>query len=407
MYPSDVSHMLNSNRDKDLPICIVSILTWGVGISEWEKLLLAPRELKLYQFYREIGCEVWIISTSTQDFIDKERISSQYQNFKFIFLKPKLISSLFSLLKNKEVIGLRKKYRKDSGRVAIRSNQLLGAHLGIVIRRFRPMEFIVRQGFNAVDYQIRIESKKYISLLFALYEKVLFLFVKKWEFTSDSSMRSSLDRNRWASTRFAVIPNYVDSDEWESKPFKNREFNKIRIGYFGRLAPEKNLVNLVESFAIHRKFELVLVGDGPSKMNLQNLAESLNFPLVFLSRMSPHNLAKECRDWDYAIFPSLFEGNPKGILEMFTLGIPVLATPVDGIKQLVKHRETGFLANGTSKQDLVALLRNVEEVTPDVRATVVSNAKKFVEENNRLEVFTKRELAFYFNDLSLMETNES
>jgi glycosyltransferase involved in cell wall biosynthesis len=382
------------------PYCIINILTWGVGISEWEKLLLNERELTLFHLYREMGCDVWIVSTSAQDFKDKDRISKQYHDYNFVFLRPNLISSFFKLITDREVINLRQKYKKNSGKIAIRSNQLLGAHLGIAVRRFRPMEFIVRQGFNAVDSQIKSDSKKYTSLLFAIYEHVLFLFVKKWEFTSDSSMKSSLNRNSWSSIKPILIPNFVDMEVWAGKPLIGKEFDKLRVGFFGRLAPVKNLTNLVVAFAIHRKIELIIVGEGPNKVELQNLAESHNFPLVILDRMSPENLAAECNTWDYAIFPSLFEGNPKGVLEMFSLGIPVLATPVDGIKQLVKHRETGFLSNGTAKEDLLELLRTVEEITSDVRASVVSNAKSFVEENNSLEVFVKKEMAFYFNELS-------
>jgi glycosyltransferase involved in cell wall biosynthesis len=391
------------------PYCIINILTWGVGISEWEKLLLNERELTLFHLYREMGCDVWIVSTSAQDFKDKDRISKQYHDYNFVFLRPNLISSFFKLITDREVISLRQKYKKNSGKIAIRSNQLLGAHLGIAVRRFRPMEFIVRQGFNAVDSQIKSDSKKYTSLFFAIYEHVLFLFVKKWEFTSDSSMKSTLNRNRWSwsSIKPVVIPNFVDMKVWAGKPFIKKEFSKLRIGFFGRLAPEKNLTNLVEAFAIHSKIELILVGEGPNKVELQNLAESFNYPLVTLDRMSPQDLAEECNTWDYAIFPSLFEGNPKGVLEMFSLGIPVLATPVDGITQLVRDRETGFLSNGTAKEDLLELLRKVEEITPDIRASVVSNAKRFVEKNNSLGRFVKKEMAFYFNESSKRELNES
>jgi glycosyltransferase involved in cell wall biosynthesis len=393
-----VSDQGSLNGEEGGPLCIINILTWGVGISEWEKLLLVQRELTLFHLYREIGCDVWIVSTSAQDYKDRKRLSLQYHDFNLVFLKPNLVSSFFKLLMDKEVISLRQKYKKNSRKIAIRSNQLLGAHLGIAIRRFRPMEFIVRQGFNAVDNEIKSNSKRYKSLLLAIYEKVLFLFAKKWEFTSYSSMKSSLNRNKWSSNRSAVIPNFVDSEVWASQSTKENEFIKMRIGFFGRLAPVKNLDNLVEAFATHSKFELILVGEGPSKVELQNLAESLNYPLVTLDRMPPQDLAEECTTWDYAIFPSLFEGNPKAVLEMFSLGIPVLATPVDGIKQLVKHRETGFLSNGTSKEDLLELLRKVEEITPDIRASVVSNAKRFAVENNSLEVFVKKEMAFYFSE---------
>ncbi len=400
MYPSQVSDESSVNGVETDPYCIINILTWGVGISEWEKLLLDQRELSLFHLYREMGCEVWIVSTSAQDYKDRDRITTQYHEFQFIFLEPNLISSFFRLIMDKAVISLRQKYKKNSRKIAIRSNQLLGAHLGIAIRRFRPMEFIVRQGFNAVDNEIKSDSKRFKCLLFAMYEKFLFLFVKKWEFTSDSSMKSSLNRNSWPSIKPILIPNFVDMEVWAGRPLIGKEFDKLRVGFFGRLAPVKNLTNLVVAFAIHRKIELIIVGEGPNKVELQKLAESHNFPLVILDRMSPENLAAECNTWDYAIFPSLFEGNPKGVLEMFSLGIPVLATPVDGIKQLVKHRETGFLSNGTAKEDLLELLRTVEEITPDVRASVVSNAKSFVEENNSLEVFVKKEMAFYFNELS-------
>jgi glycosyltransferase involved in cell wall biosynthesis len=121
------------------------------------------------------------------------------------------------------------------------------------------------------------------------------------------------------------------------------------ILFVGRLSEVKNLHFLIRSFSLLKKskpeLNLVLVGDGPMKNSLEDLvfALHLNNCVSFVGIVSnPYFLIQNAL---LIVLPSYSEALPTIILESFTLGKTIVATPTHGALDLLKNNTYGYISN--------------------------------------------------------------
>ena len=82
---------------------------------------------------------------------------------------------------------------------------------------------------------------------------------------------------------------------------------------------------------------------------------------------------------DLLLHPANVEGLPMIILEAMALGVPVMATPIGGIPDIVRDNDTGFLIREKSSADIVRRIREVR-ASPESLGRVASQAKTFISE---------------------------
>jgi len=111
----------------------------------------------------------------------------------------------------------------------------------------------------------------------------------------------------------------------------------------GRLSPEKGQAGLLEALSQLRERQpemiLRLVGDGPDRQALETLAAELGVQdrVTFLGRMTEADTLAEIARSDILIVPSFMEGLPIVLMEAMALGVPVVASRVAGIPELVEE----------------------------------------------------------------------
>lgn len=143
----------------------------------------------------------------------------------------------------------------------------------------------------------------------------------------------------------------------------NREPNTVFVGYVGRLAPEKKIMNMgaISRFesGSRRNVQLVFIGDGPSKNALQE-----QFPDgVFTGKLSGVDLYSSLASLDVVVTTGENETFCQVIQEGFASALPVVAPAIGGPLDLVEHDETGFLYHPGNQRELaeyVSLLVNDE-----------------------------------------------
>jgi glycosyltransferase involved in cell wall biosynthesis len=151
----------------------------------------------------------------------------------------------------------------------------------------------------------------------------------------------------------------------------------------GRLSPEKGQAGLLEAFAElrnrHPDLELRLVGDGPDRQALETLAADLGVSdgARFLGRMTETDAMAEIARSDIFVLPSFMEGLPIVLMEAMALGVPVVASNVAGIPELVEAG-TGGLLFTPSRWDELA--RCIEGLLSDkaLRNSIAEQGKRKV-----------------------------
>lgn len=117
--------------------------------------------------------------------------------------------------------------------------------------------------------------------------------------------------------------------------------------FIGRLAAAKGVPVLLEAFAVlhatHPDARLTLVGDGPERAALEARTRALGLTgaVRFTGYLSQDEVAEELSQADLFALPSFAEGVPVVLMEAMTSGLPVLATRIAGIPELVEDGLSG------------------------------------------------------------------
>lgn len=191
-------------------------------------------------------------------------------------------------------------------------------------------------------------------------------------------------------TRVCVVPNYVDTDLLSPAPAKPRSGK--RIGYLGRFEPQKNPLALIEAVA-GLDVDLEMAGDGSLRNDARALAQKLGVRLNLPGNIPHRQLPDFFRGLDLFVLPSNFEGHPKALLEAMACGLPVVGTDTPGIRDVLRHGETGFLAKpdaGSIREAIVRLLAD-----RDFAALLGSNARAAVSSSISLDRTVDRELRVF------------
>jgi glycosyltransferase involved in cell wall biosynthesis len=131
-----------------------------------------------------------------------------------------------------------------------------------------------------------------------------------------------------------------------------------------RLEPQKGLDVAVRALpdirARHPKAELVVLGEGPQRTELEQLANALHVPVHLLGRVP--DVASWLRRADLLVHPARWEGFGLALLEAMLASKPVVATNVSSIPEVVADGETGLLV---APDDPAALAAAVIRVLDD------------------------------------------
>jgi glycosyltransferase involved in cell wall biosynthesis len=133
----------------------------------------------------------------------------------------------------------------------------------------------------------------------------------------------------------------------------------------GRLSAQKNLRLLFRALdGVSESFETILVGAGELEADLKEMARKLRLRNVcFRGRADVAELRELYRNADVFVLPSEREGLPLVLLEAMAMGLPVVATEVPGIREVVIHGQNGLLV---PPGDPSALRQALFSVTADL-----------------------------------------
>ena len=167
----------------------------------------------------------------------------------------------------------------------------------------------------------------------------------------------------------AVIPNCIPVESYRPKPedrVRWREENglgsdTVVFTCVGRLEPQKNPLLLLQAFAELKdpRAHLVLSGEGSLRERLQAYAQAHKLcdrvHLIGKQNNVPSVLAAS----DIFVLASNWEGNPLAVMEAMAAGLPVIATRVGGVPELVQSGDQGLLVQAGDRMEFAAAMSSL------------------------------------------------
>jgi glycosyltransferase involved in cell wall biosynthesis len=147
--------------------------------------------------------------------------------------------------------------------------------------------------------------------------------------------------------------------------------NNVVVGFSGRLDPIKRLDLLFDIFASavceNSHLRLLIVGDGPENKRLETLCHDRNLESHVVFTGEQENVLSYLRAMDIFLLTSLREQMPMTVLEAMAMGIPVVATKVGEIPNMIDDGLNGFIHAvdapiGMFGKSLLALLSRPDRV---------------------------------------------
>jgi glycosyltransferase involved in cell wall biosynthesis len=155
--------------------------------------------------------------------------------------------------------------------------------------------------------------------------------------------------------RLRCLPHFIDTSGMDRKRERGGP-----VVFAGRLSPEKGVDTLIEAVG-RLGLRLEIAGDGPERARLGELAEQLAPGLVrFRGRLPRAEVHRLFRSASVAAVPSRwFENQPMTVLEAFACGIPVVASNLGGLSELITPGIDGDLVPPDNPEALAAAIDRI------------------------------------------------
>lgn len=202
--------------------------------------------------------------------------------------------------------------------------------------------------------------------------------------------------------RIAVVPSRCDVDLFNVERFPPKNNVKHpQLLYVGNLVPGKGVHFLLKALPnVVREYpdvELTIVGDGPQRLQLMRLADKLGLTsrVVFLGRLPHDEIPSIMHMSDLFVLPSLSEATPRVVMEAMAMELPVVATRVGGIPEIIEDGRTGVVVEPANPQQLAeAICRVLGDPVWAKEAGQLGRQR--VLENYTLEQHIKRMVALHY-----------
>ena len=210
------------------------------------------------------------------------------------------------------------------------------------------------------------------------------------------------------SDRLHVIPNGVPETSDCSASRLKDELGLAEdcdvIGFVGRLAPQKNLRDLVWAFhmikqAAPRPVALVLIGAGPLRDGLAKFLTDLGTRDLVHFLGHRDDATDLLRDFDVFCLPSAFEGMSNSLMEAMSRGVPSVVSDIAPNLELIRHGENGLtFPVGEAPELAKAVLQLLND--SDLSQRLGCAAQRTITEHHSVQSLVQRHCELYETMLS-------
>ena len=363
---------------------ILLIFTFDISLKNWEESGFISREISYYQEMKnnfDLNITFLTFGGLDDKFLEKEfpeiSVIPVYEKIKYSNSKVlRIIKSIFIPLYFSEEFS-----KAD----VIKTNQLLGSWVGIVGKLIYRKKLIVRTGYDLFKFKLKQSKNPFTILLSYLLTLVSLNFSDIYITTSKSDYKYLNKYYIFRKQKLKLLPNWIQSKK--NIPFQKRYKNKILM--VGRLEKQKNFERIINELK-NSKIEIDLYGEGSQKKYLIELAKINNVNLNLKGKIDNDELIKIYANYKLFVSTSLYEGNPKTVLEAMSMGCLVLALRNNAIEELIHNNKNGIIFDGDSS----GLRSLIETILGDSKnfEYIAKKGHQTILESNSKEVILKKEV---------------
>ncbi len=352
-------------------------LTYGYSLKTWDETGTLERELKIFKNLESKDIEFTFYTWGDEyDY----SLFSGFSNAIIIPIYSKLKFFNSKLLKILQSFLIPFKFRTTISQTDILyQNQLMGSWVPILVRTFFKKPLYIRTGYDMLDFAIK-EEKSYLKIiLLRLLTSLAINFSDYFTVTNTSDYRRYKNKFNLKSKNIEIIPNWVNSSYENSMP---KYENKVLT--VGRLVEQKNYFKLLKDFKQEgQNLELDIVGEGHLYKDLKNFSKKNNLKVSFLGKLEHEALNNLYKDYKYFVTTSMYEGNPKTLLEAMSAGCIVFASNIENHTSIIDNENNGFIYDH-EKENVFKFMKNKVN-NKKIKDYISMNAVKTMQKNNSLK----------------------
>ena len=356
-------------------------LTFDYSLQAWNSGGVMNRELRIYEeLAKTFGLDFTFFTYGDSDEFDLD-ISKKFKIVPIYSLTKKYSNKYLQIISSL-IIPLRiKKEIKELD--ILHQHQLHGVWIPIICKFLYKKKLLIRTGYDMHYFSIKDNKSLAVKTFYKFLTYISLRFSDIYTVTSKEDQKRLIKQYKKIIKIIRIRPNWVK--RVDQKAVDDR--SKTNILSVGRLEYQKNYKQLLKEFENTKDtYKITIIGTGSQKNFLLNSAKNMNIDLDIVQNMGNENLVQMYKNFKYYISFSLFEGNPKTVLEAMAAGCIPICSNIPSHSEIVEDNVNGILFDLNNPNILKKLdFLNGDEVSTE---KLKINALKKVREDNSIQLLS-------------------
>jgi len=225
---------------------------------------------------------------------------------------------------------------------------------------------------------------------------------------TSASMKAEIQGHfRLPQEKIEIVPNGIDTKRYNASVDQSAVKGRYGVNpdeklvlCVGRLVPQKGIEYLIRAVPpIARRYpnsKFIVVGEGWLRGHLEYIARSTGYQwkITFTGWIPDRELIALLNSADALVVPSIYEPFGIVVLEGMAAGVPVVASDVGGLAEIVEHEHTGILAYSRSPESIAWAVDRVLS-DPDHSKEMAQNAQEMVQKTYSWEAIAMKTAKAY------------
>lgn len=242
----------------------------------------------------------------------------------------------------------------------------MGGVLGVIFSKILKAKLVMRCG-GTWEHKNNSLNNILKNLIIRITKSIVLKNVSKIVFNSEYVKNKVLNARK---IKKCVVYNGVDKKRFY--PIFKKKIDKKLI-YVGRVRKDKGLLYLRDAMKTLKEYSLTIVGEGPLK---DELSKEKNIKCI--GKINHDEIPNLLREHDIFIFPTLPESSesfPSSVLEAMACGLPIIATNVAGIPEMMDNEKNCILIKPYSVNAIEKAIKDIKTLKISYNPNLIYNAK--------------------------------